>query len=648
MQDPFDPYQQWLGIPPSEQPPDHYRLLGIAPLENDSAVILRAIEERTAYVRACAGDQHADALEDLLEDLATAKHLLLNPTFKQQYDLMLRQHSEPAYRVGYPASGVVAPAPVQPSAQGPVHTPSPVTPGAGGPLDPPVIVTDAGPASAARPRVAGAAGATGAASNGGEQKNAAMQPALIGAIVGGAVLLGILVLVIASSGPGDETASQGDRPASRGSSDRSRSSTKGRSSRTKPPRRDSSSRSSPSWRGGTPPPLGSRTMADLMEQDDNAPPDTRSTTGLLKAARMAMADRQLEAARHHVEAAATGARSSTERAEVQRVQKLLDALGAFWKAVREQAARLHAAEEVVVGQTRAIVVEVDRSRLIMKVAGKLRIYNLPGDLPRPLAVALAQRHVGNDSPAANLRIGAFLAIDAKGDRQEARRRWDNAGAEGKALLPELELAGPVKKNGPGGRTPSPVMDVAGDWSSGPGKGPKRPGPPKKLPVPDAAALATAELQVREVFKGEFAGARNNKDGKVALAKKMYTAAEETKDDTAVRYFMYQVARDTAVELGDPESFFWAIGRMDHFYQIDAIGMKADMLAKAWREQTESEQRRAVYEYSKHLLDEAMKAKHYKAAGRVVRVAIAGAKAGRDHALVRELEEKTREIDKNTR
>jgi hypothetical protein len=29
----FDPYHVWLGIPPHEQPPNHYRLLGIAPLD---------------------------------------------------------------------------------------------------------------------------------------------------------------------------------------------------------------------------------------------------------------------------------------------------------------------------------------------------------------------------------------------------------------------------------------------------------------------------------------------------------------------------------------------------------------------------------------------------------------------------------------
>lgn len=37
MPEPFDPYSEWLGIAPEEQPPDHYRLLGIAPFEPGEA-----------------------------------------------------------------------------------------------------------------------------------------------------------------------------------------------------------------------------------------------------------------------------------------------------------------------------------------------------------------------------------------------------------------------------------------------------------------------------------------------------------------------------------------------------------------------------------------------------------------------------------
>ena len=46
----FDPYHQWLGISPSEQPPNHYRLLGIAPFEADPAVISQAADQRAAQI----------------------------------------------------------------------------------------------------------------------------------------------------------------------------------------------------------------------------------------------------------------------------------------------------------------------------------------------------------------------------------------------------------------------------------------------------------------------------------------------------------------------------------------------------------------------------------------------------------------------
>ncbi len=39
MSDVFDPYYKWLGIPPKDQPADHYRILGIEKLEIDPEVI---------------------------------------------------------------------------------------------------------------------------------------------------------------------------------------------------------------------------------------------------------------------------------------------------------------------------------------------------------------------------------------------------------------------------------------------------------------------------------------------------------------------------------------------------------------------------------------------------------------------------------
>ena len=45
----FDPYHKWLAIPPEEQPPNHYRLLGVSPFESDPDVIENAADQRMAH-----------------------------------------------------------------------------------------------------------------------------------------------------------------------------------------------------------------------------------------------------------------------------------------------------------------------------------------------------------------------------------------------------------------------------------------------------------------------------------------------------------------------------------------------------------------------------------------------------------------------
>ena len=49
--EPFDPYYQWLGIPPEEQPPNHYRLLGIQLFEENREVIQNAADRQMVHLR---------------------------------------------------------------------------------------------------------------------------------------------------------------------------------------------------------------------------------------------------------------------------------------------------------------------------------------------------------------------------------------------------------------------------------------------------------------------------------------------------------------------------------------------------------------------------------------------------------------------
>jgi tetratricopeptide (TPR) repeat protein len=92
----FDPYHIWLGIPPEDQPPSHYRLLGIAELESNLDVIDAATEQRTIFLRTFqAGDQAALA-EQLLNEISAARVCLLNAEQKAEYDQQLEAEMQSA------------------------------------------------------------------------------------------------------------------------------------------------------------------------------------------------------------------------------------------------------------------------------------------------------------------------------------------------------------------------------------------------------------------------------------------------------------------------------------------------------------------------------------------------------------------------
>lgn len=91
MIDTFDPYQQWLEIPPEDQPPDHYRLLGVPRFTEDAAVIARAADERMAAVQRFQAGPRGEYVPLLVNELMGARLCLTNPSTKAAYDSQLRR-----------------------------------------------------------------------------------------------------------------------------------------------------------------------------------------------------------------------------------------------------------------------------------------------------------------------------------------------------------------------------------------------------------------------------------------------------------------------------------------------------------------------------------------------------------------------------
>lgn len=82
----FDPYHKWLGIPPKDQPPNHYRLIGIDLFETDVDVIDTAANKQMTYLHGCSTGEHSAFAEKILNEIAAVRLCLLDPKQKAEYD----------------------------------------------------------------------------------------------------------------------------------------------------------------------------------------------------------------------------------------------------------------------------------------------------------------------------------------------------------------------------------------------------------------------------------------------------------------------------------------------------------------------------------------------------------------------------------
>jgi len=81
----FDPYRKWLGIPPDEQPPNHYRLLGIGLFESDPDVISNAADRQMAHVRSFQTGRYSELSQKILNELSAARLCLMTRSSARSY-----------------------------------------------------------------------------------------------------------------------------------------------------------------------------------------------------------------------------------------------------------------------------------------------------------------------------------------------------------------------------------------------------------------------------------------------------------------------------------------------------------------------------------------------------------------------------------
>ena len=105
----FDPYQSWLSIPPDQQPPDHYRLLGINQYEPSLKIIERAVNERVELLQALSNGPHVEHAQRILNEIAKARVCLTDSRKKSAYDRQLQNPPTPQPGDTAPASSPTKP-----------------------------------------------------------------------------------------------------------------------------------------------------------------------------------------------------------------------------------------------------------------------------------------------------------------------------------------------------------------------------------------------------------------------------------------------------------------------------------------------------------------------------------------------------------
>lgn len=86
----FDPYREWLGIPPEEQPPNHYRLLGFPKFQADPAKVNEAADKLMKHVRTFQLGPRSSDSQKVLNDLSAARVTLMDAKRRAAYDVVLR------------------------------------------------------------------------------------------------------------------------------------------------------------------------------------------------------------------------------------------------------------------------------------------------------------------------------------------------------------------------------------------------------------------------------------------------------------------------------------------------------------------------------------------------------------------------------
>jgi hypothetical protein len=649
MSEQFDPYRKWLGIPPKDQPPNHYRLLGIPRFEEDPDVIENAADRQMAHVRTYQTSQHAAASQKILNELSTAKLCLLDPKQKAKYDEQLKAELSPS-----PPRPPIPPPAQAPEAPAAATAGSPVAGAAVAPAP-----ADKGSAPSA-PTIPISTTPTGAAAGRVRPRRKSSHLPIV--LLGGAAV----VLVVALLGVFGMMSDSGDADYQNGASahtddfnstidalpgvDSTIDRPRNRQPRDRRPRPIDTPPATDFGLRFPAPGDDTGGLRDVGPGTFDLPTREEQVRQSLADAREALRDRDVKLAQSHLNQADFAEAGTGLSNQVEDVRLLIMYYDGFARAARRGAGSLKADTEFELGGRTVTMVGV-RGDTITYNDGTEEQQIEFSEISPDDALMFARRIIQPDSSMGKLQVATFLAFDKQGDRAanlaQAKQMWhelarDNLrnAALGRELGIYDDQAGdPTPPDGLADVEPPPFVDAEPGGDAGASDGQVS----SRKPVPDIAELRTARARVARDYRQQFTQARLPAQ-KSELAKAIYKTALDEKDE-AYRYALMEKARDMAVDLAVADALIGIVDEMAAQFEIDAPSEKATHLAKSIVAADTVAQNSQIFDHARRLYDEAFKNKNYEAAAGLADVAERVARKAKRFGSLKSVQEQHRVVRK---
>ncbi|MCA9200927.1 MAG: hypothetical protein KDA87_25485, partial [Planctomycetales bacterium] len=525
----FDPYLNWLGIRTPNRPPNHYQLLGIQQFESDPDVIETAADRQMAHVRTFQNGPHADASQQILNELAAAKVCLLHAQRKAQYDATLSPtaSSPPPPRPAENQSNSEDP--------GAIHLDT----------DEPIVRLNA-PRRGNRNR-----------------KTTSIVLGIVSTLLA-LVLAGIYLrpYITKSLAQQQRNVTKVDTSADRDGSPTSAYDSAATNADEELPTPDAGNATNETSGSG----LGNvgevNVPVDPKTQQAAPWENTRAriapTLGLsasqpYEATLLGLSARDIETARSTFDAAVA---ENPEHSRRLAVQMVLEQSEMFWRAIQDAIEALRPRSELLFRSEPVVISAVDSTSLVLEAAnGQQKTFSLvPADLDVDLAMALLLHRYQNAQPTAWRLMGTFLFLDQQGDQAEGLGYWRKAEEQGQQVeilrmafreppTPTTNLLAGNPSRSPN-RSPSTATDTPTDAnnttenSSSVDKGDVADADATdstaenadRLPEPDRKAVT----EVRRALRKENADDYRSPEGRLSLAER-FLGQEQTETDAARRY-----------------------------------------------------------------------------------------------------------------